>query len=97
MWKVGGARPDYTMTIKDDDVICERKGFILYGQHDVDDNDDDNVCRSGTPSPYHVEVVDSGLNECKSEQQCAKLCWYVQSSYNLTTDASLRLCEIEIY
>ena len=89
------------MTIKDDDVKCERKGFILYGQHSVtsDDNDDDtNVCVCGAHSPYQVEVEDSGLNECKSDQECKKLCSFVYNSvYNLTTRAFMKLCEVEIY
>ena len=92
------------MTIKDDDVTCERKGFILYGQHAVisDDNDDDtNVCSCGSHSPYQVEVVDSGLSECKSDQECKKckkLCSFVyKSTYNLTTLAFMKLCEVEIY
>ena len=89
------------MTIKDDDVRCERKGFTLYGHHAVisDDNDDDtNVCGCGARSPYQVEVVDSGLNECKLEQACAKLCHYLyKNTYNLTNEASWRLCETEIY
>ena len=101
LWQVGGPRPDYTMTIRDDDVTCERKGFILYGHHAVisDDNDDDtNVCGCGTYSPYQVEVVDSGLNKCKSEQACAKLCHYLyKSTYNVNNEASWRLCETEIY
>ena len=89
------------MTIKDDDVTCERKGFTLYGQHSVtsDDNDDDtNACGCGTYSPYQVEVVDSGLNECKSDQECKKLCSYVyKSTYNLPAEDFMNLCEIEIY
>ena len=102
LWQVGGVRPDYTMTIRDDDVTCERKGFILYRQNAVigDDNDDDNnVCGCGSPPPYQVEVVDSVLNECKSKQECAKLCSFVfANTYNINTEASLlSLCEIEIY
>ena len=89
------------MTIKDDDVTCERKGFSLYGQHTVisDDSDDDtNVCGCGAHSPYQVEVVDSGLNECKSDQECKKLCSFVyKSRYNLSVETFMKLCEVEIY
>ena len=62
-------------------------------------DDDNNVCggKSGY-SPLQVEVVDSGLNECKSEQDCKSVCHYVyKSMHNLTTKASMALCEVEIY
>ena len=89
------------MTIKDDDVTCERKGFIPYRLFAVinDENDiNNNVCGCGINPPYQVYVVDSGLNECKSEQECAKLCYYVyKSTFNLTREASTKLCEVEIY
>ena len=89
------------MTIKGDDVTCERKGFTLYGHHaviSVDNDDDTNVCGCGSNSPYQVEVVDSGLNECKSEQACAKLCYYLyKSTYNLSVETFMKLCEVKIY
>ena len=89
------------MTIKDDDVTCERKGFTLYGKHPVmsDDNDDDNnACGCGAHLPYQVEVLDSGFNECKFDQECQKLCSFVyKSAYNLTAEAFMKLCEVEDY
>ena len=106
LWEPGKSRPDYRMMIKGDDVPCEQKGFLVYGQHAVinDDNDtDNNVCGCGNRSNYsllQVEAVDSesGLNECKVTQQCKKLCQYIyRRTYNLTTVATTKLCEVEIY
>ena len=89
------------MTIKDNDVTCERKGFLLYGQHAViSDDNDNNACGCRDKSDFsllQVEVVDSGLNECKSKQECKKLCQYVyKRTYNLNTETSTKLCEVEI-
>ena len=71
-------RPDYTITIKDETVDCQRKGFVLYGQQAVLDGMMQNTCSCGEPSfspLYNLESGDSGLSECMRDQSCQKLCY----------------------
>ena len=59
----GSSREDYTMTIKDEDVHCQQKGFILYVQHESlsKDNEDNNSC----DCQYSVK-----LRRCMVDQSC---------------------------
>ena len=86
----GSIRVDYTMTIKDEDIQCQQKGYILHAQHEaLNDDEDDNSCDC-QDSMY--------LKQCMADQSCGELCYsvykYVES---ITVNVDWQYCEIEFF